>query len=322
MRLRPSSGAQALLALWNPVANTVANLTSGAATLFQNGLGAMARAGDHTKLIVAANDDSGQLALVDANGNLIAGPQALGAGTIPLVAANPDGSRFAVQFVSNGNAQLLLLDSTLSQAATPVSIAAQGLAFSRDGSVLFVANNASGPPAISVFDARTLQSLGQVPAPAIQGVPSEIEEADESQLLFAIANRGVSFIDASQPGTLSPAFPIFAVAPVAQPAQGPITGATATLLFGQNFASTPQVKFAAQLAGAASVSGSSLIQAVSPPSVLKRGVNLTAFFPGGWLQTPSATVHKFSKFFPTPAQKSAAPQSKFMAMDSAVIPRR
>jgi DNA-binding beta-propeller fold protein YncE len=283
MRLRQSSAAQALLALWDPVTNTVANLTSGAATLFQNGLGAMARTGDHTKLIVGANDVSGQLALFDANGNLIGGPQAVGAGAIPLAAANPDGSRFAVQFVSNGSAQLLLLDSTLNQAATPISIAAQGLAFSRDGSFLFVSNSASGPPAVSVFDAHTLQSLGQVPDPAIQGAPSEIEEADESQLLFAIANRGVSFIDASQPGALAPAFPVFVAAPVAQPAQGPITGATATLLFGQNFASTSQVKFAAQLAGMASVSGSSQIQAVSPPSVLNGGVNLTAFFPGGWL---------------------------------------
>jgi hypothetical protein len=282
-RLRQSSAAQALLALWDPVAKTVANLTSGAATFFQNGLGAMARTGDHTKLIVAANDVSGQLAVFDANGNLIGGPQALGAGTIPLVAANPDGSRFAMQFVSNGRAQLFLLDSTLSQAATPIPIAAQGLAFSRDGSFLFVSNSASGPPAISVFDARTLQSLGQVPDTAIQGVPSEIEEADESEILFAIANRGVSFIDASQPGTPPAALPIFVAAPVAQPAQGPITGATATLLFGQNFASTPQVKFAAQLAGTVSVSGSSQIQAVSPPSVLNGGVNLTAFFPGGWL---------------------------------------
>jgi DNA-binding beta-propeller fold protein YncE len=283
VRLRQSSAAQALLALWDPVANTVANLTSAAPTLFQNGLGAMARTSDHTKLVVAANDSSGDLAIFDASGNLIAGPQTLGAGTIPLGAANPDGSRIAVQFVSNGSAQLLLLDSTFNQAATPVSIASRGLAFSRDGSFLFVSNSASGPPAISVFDARALQSLGQVPDPAIQGVPSEIEEADESEILFAIANRGVTFIDASQPGTLSPAFPTFVAAPVAQPAQGPFTGATATLLFGQDFAATPQVKFAAQLAEAASVSGSSQIQAVSPPSVLNGGVNLTAFFPGGWL---------------------------------------
>jgi hypothetical protein len=71
MRLRRSSAPQSLLALWDPVANSVANLTSAAPTLFQNGLGAMARTGDHTKLIVAANDSSGQLAIFDANAHLI-----------------------------------------------------------------------------------------------------------------------------------------------------------------------------------------------------------------------------------------------------------
>jgi len=283
MRLRQSSAAQALLALWDPVANTVVSLTSAAPALFQNGLGAAARTGDGTKVFLAANDASGDLAVLDANGNLVAGPQALGAGTIPLVAANPDGSRFAVQFISNGSAQLLLLDSSFHQVATPISISAQSLAFSRDGSFLFASNSTSGPPAVSVFDGHSLQSLGQVPDPAIQGVPSEIEEADESQLLFALANRGVSFIDASRPGTLPPPVPGFVAVPVAQPSQGPFTGATATLLFGQGFAPTAQVKFAAQLASAASVSGASQIQAVSPPSVLNGGVNLTAFFPGGWL---------------------------------------
>jgi hypothetical protein len=243
----------------------------------------MARTADRSKVLIAANDSSGELAVFDPNGNLAAGPQALGAGAIPLIAANADGSRFAVQLVSSGAAQLLLLDSSFTQVAPPVAISAQSLVFSRDGSFLFVSNNASGPPAISVFDGHTLQTLGQVPDPAIQGLPSEIEDADESHLLFAIANRGISFIDASKPGVLPPTFPIFVAAPVAQPSQGPFTGTTSTLLFGQNFASSVQVKFAAQLASSASVTGASQIQATSPPSVLNGAVNLTAFFSGGGL---------------------------------------
>jgi DNA-binding beta-propeller fold protein YncE len=283
MRLRQSSSSRALLALWDPVANAVTDLTSVAPALFHNGLGAMARTGDHAKLLVAANDASGGVALLDASGNLIAGPHAIGAGTITLAAANPDGSRFAIELVSNGVGQLLLLDSSFNQVVPPIAISAQGFTFSRDGGFLFVSNSASGPPFISVLDGRTLQSLGQVPDPAIQSVPSEIEETDASQLLFAIANRGVSFIDASKPTALPSVFPSFAAAPVAQPSQGAFTGATATLLFGQSFASTTQVKFAAQLAGPASVLGSSQIQAASPPSVVNGAVNLTAFFPGGWL---------------------------------------
>jgi len=60
----------------------------------------MARTGDHTKIIVAANDASGELAIFDANGSAIIGPRSLGAGTVPLVAVNIDGTRVAVQFVA------------------------------------------------------------------------------------------------------------------------------------------------------------------------------------------------------------------------------
>ena len=111
MRLRQSAATQSLLAIWDPVANTLTNLTSVEAVLFQNGLGAMARSGDHTKLIVAANDASGEAAIFDASGAVVAGPHGFGVGTIPLVAANPDGSRFAVEVVSAGAAQLFLLDA-------------------------------------------------------------------------------------------------------------------------------------------------------------------------------------------------------------------
>src|SRR5258707_13246904 len=76
-------------------------------------------------------------AIFDANGNAIAGPHGFGAGTIPLVAANPDGTRFAAEFVSGAAAQIILLDAALNQVATPVSFSAQALPFSRDGTFLY-----------------------------------------------------------------------------------------------------------------------------------------------------------------------------------------
>jgi hypothetical protein len=282
MRLRQSAAAQSLLAIWDPATNILTNLTSALPALFQNGLGAMARTGDHTKLIVAANDASGESAIFDANGSLLAGPHAFGAGTIPLVAANPDGSRFAVQFVSAGAAQLFLLDAALNQVATPLSLSAQGLVFSRDGNFFYASESAAGLPLVSVFDGRTLQPLGQVPDPSIQGVHSEIEEADETQVLFAIANRGVSFIDAAHPGALPSSAPSFASAPTAQPSQGPFTGGTATFLTGQSFEPSAQIKFGWQLATAAAVTPAQ-IQVTAPPSVTNGPVNITAFFPSGWL---------------------------------------
>jgi hypothetical protein len=282
MRLRQSATAQSLLAIWDPVANTLTNLTSIEPALFQNGLGVMARTGDHTKIIVAASDASGDLAIFDANGAAIAGPHGLGAGTIPLVAANPDGSRFAVAFLSAGAAQIVLLDSALNQIASPVSFSAQGFAFSRDGHFLYASESAAALPLITVFDGRTMQAVGQVPDAAIQGVHSEIEEADETQLLFAISNRGVTFIDAAKPSALPLSVPSFAFAPVAQPSQGPITGGTATTLTGLNFEASAKIKFGQQLATTATVSAAR-IQVTAPSSVTNGGVNITAYFPSGWL---------------------------------------
>jgi hypothetical protein len=282
MRLRQSATPQSLLAIWDPVANTLTNLTSVEPALFQNGLGPMARTGDHTKIIVAAGDASGGLAIFDANGAAIAGPHGLGAGTIPLVAANSDGSRFAVAFVSSGAAQIILLDSVLNQIAAPASFSAQGLAFSRDGNFLYASESASGPPLVAVFDGRTMQTIGQIPDTSIEGVHSEIEEADETQLLFTISNRGVSFIDAAKPSGLPLSIPSFSSVPAAQPSQGPITGGTATFLAGQNFESSAQVKFGQQFAPPATVSATQ-IQVTAPPSVTNGAVNLTAYFPSGWL---------------------------------------
>jgi hypothetical protein len=282
MRLRQSASVQSLLAIWDPVANSLTNLTSVEPALFQNGLGTMARTGDHTKLIVAANDASGEAAIFDATGATIAGPQGLGAGTIPLVAANPDGTRFAVEFVSAGAAQLFLFDAAFSQVAPPVSLSAQGLVFSRDGNFLYASESAAGSPLIEIFDGHTMQPIGQVPDASIQGVHSEIEEVDETQLLFGIANRGVSFIDAAKPVALPSSVPSFVSVPAAQPSQGPFTGATATLLAGQNFESSAQIKFGQQLAAAPTVSPTQ-IQVAAPPSVVSGAVNVTAYFPSGWL---------------------------------------
>ena len=278
MRLRQSAATQSLLGIWDPAANILTNLTSAAPTVFQNGLGAMARTGDHTEIIVAANDTSGELAIFDANGSALVGPRSLGAGTVPLIAANIDGTRFAVQFVAAGTGQLILLDAALNQIASPISFHAQSLAFSRGGNFLYASENAVGPPLIAVFDGHTMQPSGQVPDASIQGVHSEID----TQLLFAISNRGISFIDAANPTALPPSVPSFASAPSAQPSLGPFTGGTPVFIAGQNFEASAQLKFGPWFAPAPAVS-STQIQITAPPSVTNSGVNLTAYFPSGWL---------------------------------------
>jgi hypothetical protein len=283
VRLRQPESTEALLALWDPGVNVLTDLTPTAPQLFQNGVGAMARTGDHAKILVAANDTSGEIGVFDANGNVVTAPQMLGSGTISLLTANTDGSRFAVVFTLNGNTQILLLDAALNQVALRATASVHGMAFSRDANLLYVSENASGPPLITVLDGHDLHLIGQVPDASIQGGRSEIEEGDETQLLFGVANRGVSFIDASKPGTLPAVAPVFAATPSVQPSEGTIVGGTAAVLGGQNFEATAQVRFGTQNATTASVTGTSQIQTASPPSVVNGAVNLTAYFPSGWL---------------------------------------
>ncbi|HYL82908.1 MAG TPA: IPT/TIG domain-containing protein [Candidatus Angelobacter sp.] len=283
VRLRQPVSPEALLALWDPASNSLTNLTPAAPAVFQQGVGVLARSGDHSKVLAAANDASGEVAVFDSGGNVVAGPATLGTGTIPWLAANVDGSRYAAVLVSGGATQLLLLNASLSPFATYSAGALHGVTFSRDGKKLYVSETLQGAPVITVLDGQTGQLLGRAPDAAIQGVSSEIEDADETQLLFALSNRGLSFLDASAPGHLPPVAPSLAAAPSATPSEGPITGGTAVVLNGQNFTSLAQLNFGSQSASNAAVSSPAQIQANSPASVVNGPVNLTAYFQNSWL---------------------------------------
>jgi IPT/TIG domain len=283
VRLRQSASPEALLALWDPASNQLTNLTFAASQLFQSGLGPMARSGDHSKLFVAANDSSGEVALFDANANLTVGPLSLGPGIFQRVAANADATQFAAVLNANGASQLFLLNASLAQTGVYSSAAIHGIAFSRDNQFLYVSETLAGSPVLTVLNAHTAQLLGQVPDAAIQGLSSEIEDADETHLIFGLSNRGVTFVDAATPSTLPTLAPTLAAAPAAQPSEGPITGGTAIVLTGQNFGSAPQLKFGAQFATNPASSGSTQIQASSPPNATPGPVNLSAYFSNGWL---------------------------------------
>ncbi len=283
VRLRQPVSSEALLALWDPVSNLLSNLTPAAPALFQQGVGVLARTGDHSKVLAVSNDSSGELAIFDSGGNVVAGPVTLGAGLISRVAANSDGSRFAAVFTASGNTQLLLLDASLKQAGVYVPATVHGVAFSRDGKRLYLSESSLGTSFVTVLDGQSAQLIGRVPDAAIQGISSEIEGSDETQLLLGLANRGVSFVDASAPGTLSLTVPVMAAAPSLQPSEGPVIGGTAVVLSGQNFTSPMQLNFGAQAAANLALSGSTQIQANSPPSAVNGPVNVTSFFQNGWI---------------------------------------
>jgi hypothetical protein len=283
VRLRQSAAPEALLALWNPATNSPTDLTSVEPQLFQNGLGAMARSGDGTHILIAASDASGEIALFDANGDAVAGPRGIGSGTIPQVAANSGGSGFAVLLVSNGTSQLLLLDGSLNPIAGPLSTSASSILFSLDGNSLYAAQPASVFPAINILDARSLNLIGQIPDAAIQDVSSQLEDADATQLIFALGNRGVAFLDAADPETLPGPAPAFAAAPASTTSEGPAAGGTALSLSGQNFAALSQLHIGTQFVPNPSDTDTTLLQATTPPNAAPGAANISAYFTNAWL---------------------------------------
>lgn len=284
LRLRQPMSSEALLAFWDPASGSLTNLIAMAPSVFQNGLRPTALTGDHSQAIVAANDSSGNLAVLAMNGGLVVGPKSLGTGSIAWMAANSDGSRFAAVFSFGGTTQVLLLDGSLNQVASRASNGNLGVTFSRDSNFIFVSESAVGGSVITVLDGHDLHVIGQVPGAAIQGVGAQIEDADETQLLFGVSNRGVSFIDAASPVMLSAAAPSFTAAPTSIPSEGPAAGGTVLLLSGQNIPADALLQIGALPAGNVNVLGQTAIQATSPASIANGPVSATAYSPSNhWL---------------------------------------
>jgi len=282
LRLGESSATESLLALWDPSKNTATDLTPLAPTVFQKGLGVMARSADRTRLVVAANDTSGELVVFDANANVVAGPLSIGSGAITALAVNSSGSSFAV--ISNAGAQnIVLLNAQLNLIATYSSTNPVGLVFSGDNQTLYVSEVLGNGRVITVLNAANLQKLGQVSDLAVQGVPTSIEEADASQLLWGRGNRGIGIIDVASTAQLSSPAPSLAAVPSALPAEGSIAGGTSVTLAGANFPVGAQVRFGTQSSIAANIASSSQLQVTSPPSAASGPTNLLAYFSNGWL---------------------------------------
>jgi len=275
VRVRQPAGTESMLALWDPAFNSITNLNSTAPQAFQHGLGPMAKSGDGSLLFVAAADSSGEAALFDSNGALVAGPQTIGGGASLFAAANKTGTRFAVIFDGGGGTQVDLFDQALNPIGVYNASSPAGLVFSQEGSTLFVSEQFGGGFVISSLDANNLHLLARVPDVVVAGTPTQLEESDISMILFGLANRGVSFVDAAISTLLSQPAPSFASAPVAQPSDGPNSGNTTTNLEGTNFGSVAAVQFGSQLATIQSA-GATQLQAISPASATSGAVNISA----------------------------------------------
>ncbi len=281
VRMRQPASTESLLSQWDPSANSLTNLTSIAPALFQSGLGVMAKTGDGSRLFVAAVDSSGEIALLDSNGSLVAGPQTIGGGTVSFAAASKTGTRFAVLFNGGSGPQVQLFDSSLNPLGTYNAANPSGLVFSQDGATVYVSEQFGGGFVMSALDANNLHLLSRVSDVAIAGTPTQLEESDATKLLFGLANRGVSFVDAATTASLSQLAPSFSAAPVVQPSSGPNSGNTSTVLAGTNFESSPKIQFGSQSANVQN-GGSAQIQVSSPANAATGAVNVSAFFPDGW----------------------------------------
>jgi len=281
VRVRQPAGTESMLALWNPAFNSITNLNSIAPQVFRNGLGPMAKSGDGSLLFVAAADSSGEAALFDSNGALVAGPQTIGGGTSLFAAANKTGTRLAVIFGGSGGTQVDLFDQALDPIGVYNASSPAGLVFSQDGSTLFVSEQFDGGFVVSSLDANNLHLLARIPDVVVAGTPTQLEESDVSMILFGLANRGVSFMDAGVSTLLSQLAPSFASAPVAQPSGGPNSGSTTTNLEGTNFGPVAAVQFGSQSAIIQSADATQL-QVLSPASGANGAVNISAYFQNGW----------------------------------------
>jgi hypothetical protein len=288
VRLRQPLASEALLALWNPASNLFTNLTPAAPALFQSGAGVMARSADHTRVILACNDSTGEIAVFDFNGNLLTGPKALGSGAVSFAAANSVGANSPSFLARRAPRGFFLLDGNLNSLGSYSSPSAAEIVFSRDGQTLYVAEPFGNGHVVTALSVANLQILGQIPGLAVEGVPTILEDVDETQLLLGLSNRGLNFLDAANPAALPQNAPVFASAPVAQPAEGSNTGGTSLTLSGSNFSSNPQVRFGSQSTVNATATSSTQLQVSSPPSATSGPVNLTAYFSNGWIAVAPA----------------------------------
>src|SRR5882672_10250426 len=192
VRMRQAATTESLLAFWDPSTNSMTNLTPLAPQLFQDGLGVMTKSVDGTRLLVAAADSSGELALFDAGGSLIAGPLTIGGGSISYAAANSNATRYSLIFITPGNTQVLLFDGALNPIGTYSAATPTGIVFSADGMSVYVNEQFGGGFVVSQLDGNNLHFVTRFADVSAANVPSRLEAADSSKLLYGLANRGIS----------------------------------------------------------------------------------------------------------------------------------
>jgi hypothetical protein len=206
-------------------------------------IGVAAHSRDHSKVITSDNSYPSHVSLYDTNRNSFVS-SATFQGATYSVAANPDGTQFAI-WVFGNSSDIYLLDANLNTIAT---IPGGGnLLYSTDGSTLYVVGAVGNIPAVSLLNVSTQQWVGTAPsfAYAVPGQSTLNYEApmvaDETGRIFGRTPGGLVIDDTAQLRTLSSTANYPSGFGKAAPNDGPV-GEQQTVTLG-SAGSTPAVYF-------------------------------------------------------------------------------
>ena len=280
-----STGTEAFL--WEPTAGTFSSLTSANFSL----PGSIGRSANRNKAFATglaprsaailvydtATDTSTVLTTSDGNTNFNS------------VAMNADGSQFAMAdalslgvSVYDGQLQFLTNVPLFNMSAVPVFFV-----YSLDGKTIYVVSGVDGLQCAVALDASTFALLGVAPSPIASGVPYAI---DETGMIFEASDRGMAFLDASNPGAVKLPTPFLNA--LANPLLS-ITAPTQIMAGGLNFSAsdTYQVYFGGAPASAGTpmgtgttVNAQGFLVTTAPAGVTPGPANVTVTRPDGWMQ--------------------------------------
>jgi hypothetical protein len=241
------------------------------------------RSADGTKALFSA----GTIGLFDSATDGLTATRTF-AGSPSVLAANPNGTQFAVVV---GTVGAFFLDDQLNTLATlPVGGAVTGMVYSPDGKYLYVVSQNGAFPLIWKVDATTFQLVGTAPAYAsnvayIPRLPPLVVEtpmaADSTGMLFGAADHGVALDDSTDLQTLS----LSAINPtnaiIASPAEGKQNSSTPVTITTQTFNNIPDVWFGGLRGTNLSLSPIDQAQATAPPSPATGPMNVKIISPDG-----------------------------------------
>jgi DNA-binding beta-propeller fold protein YncE len=244
----------------------------------------VARSGDGTKVFVSSDLTPADISLIDVQSASCVAQREFQRGFAFAVAANPNGTQFAVAV---SDQSIYILDANLNTLGTsPVGGLVAGMLYSPDGRFLYVVSDPTGYlPVISTINTQTFQLVGM--APAYRGIRAgssaeliEIPMAvDATGMIFGAADYGLALDDSTfyrtftSPGAYTVAFG-------ATPAEGSANGGTQVTIDIGNPSGQPSVWFGAQPGADVSLANSTL-QVTTPPATNPGPVNIKIFDPDG-----------------------------------------